>query len=69
MRFETGDRVRVVKAENDIMDIEPEKFIGACGIIDDYHEDLEYPYEITFDNEELNDSDNALWKKDELELE
>jgi len=71
MKFELNDRVKVVKIVNSnttIQDIEPDYLLGKIGIITRAREFIEYPYEIEFDDDKANASDNVLWKEEELEL-
>jgi hypothetical protein len=69
MRFRVGDRVKVVTFANmdDIPEGAEESLKGATGEITEVSEEYIYPYEIKFDDEELNNFGCTLWSGEELE--
>jgi len=76
LKFKEKDRVRVknIRDEATICDIEPSYLIGKIGtiIFIDYipeiNGDIDCPYEIRFDDYKAQESGNAFWEEDELEL-
>jgi len=69
MKFQVGDKVVVVKVNSpdSLNDAEVKDYIGEEGVIkaiNPYY----YPYEIVFDNEDVERLGNGLWAENEIDL-
>lgn len=67
MRFQKGDKVKVVKVldPTTLSGESVDKYIGETGVIKAVNPEYQYPYQIKFDTL---DSVNTLWGEEEIEL-
>lgn len=70
MKFQIGDKVVVtqVNSPDSLNDAEVKDYVGEEGVIKAINPTYYYPYEIVFNNEEIERMGNGLWAENEIDF-